>query len=103
MSDVEVGDRNCVFDLSSFFSPACENDANPALLCLIRKGKRNDTDLSMYLIYFIFSFCHVFHPVAGGNQDVDSWMLLLNNLISQLPEANLDLPYKVVMVKEFLC
>lgn len=31
-----------------------------------------------------------------------SWMLLLNNLISQLPEANLDLPYKVVTIKEFL-
>lgn len=58
---------NC-FDLSSFFRPTCENDANPALFCLIRKGKRNDTNLSMYFIYFIFSFSHDFHPAAGGNQ-----------------------------------
>lgn len=53
-------------------------------------------------IYFNFSFSHVFHPAAGGNQDADSWMLLLSNLISQLPEANHDLPYKVVMIKQFL-
>lgn len=88
------------FDSSSYFSPTCENDANSALFCLIRKGKRNDTNLSMYIIYF--SFSPVFHPAAGGNQDVDSQMLLLNNLISQLPEAILDLLYKVVRTKELL-
>lgn len=37
------------FDLSSFYNPMCENDANPALFSLMRKGKRNDTNLSIYL------------------------------------------------------
>lgn len=53
-------------------------------------------------IYLVFSVSHVFHPAAGGNQDVGSWMMLLNSVISQLPEANLDLPSKVVMIKELL-
>lgn len=60
------------------------------------------THLSMYFVYFIFSFRHLFHPADEGNQDVDSWMLLLNNLIAHLPEANLDLPCRVVLIKEFL-
>lgn len=53
-------------------------------------------------IYFVFSVSRVFRPAAGGNQDVGSWMLLLDRVISQLPEASFDLPSKVVMIKELL-
>lgn len=53
-------------------------------------------------IYFGFSVSHVFHPAAGGSQGVGSWMLLLSRVISQLPEAGLDLPSKVAMIKELL-
>lgn len=53
-------------------------------------------------IYFVFSVSCVFHPAAGGSQDVGSWMLLLNRVISQLPGASFDLPSMVVMIKELL-
>jgi len=51
----------------------------------------------MYFIYFIFSFSYVFHP---GCRQLDT--AFAQNLISPLPEANLGLPYKVVVIKEFL-
>lgn len=71
--------------------------------CSVSLGRgKGMTHLSMYFIYFIFSFRYVFHPAAEGHQDVGTWILLLNNLTSHLPEANLDLAYNVIMIKEFL-